>query len=319
MKLCRLLALMSLAAGSALAQTGDDKTPIKIVVPYAAGGPSDVVTRVVARQMGVSMGRPVVVDNKPGANGLIGMEQVARAAGDGRTLVMFSMGGSVINAAMRKSMPFDLKRDFTAVGNMVNMPQLFVVNPQVPARTVQEFIRYAKTASQPPTFGSSGIGGSPHLLGELFQQKHGITMTHVPYLGTGPATAALVAGQIQCMFTEVPVLIQHVKAGKLRALAIGSEARDPLLPDVPTAREAGLGFAATNWFGLQVPASTPPAIVAELNRHLVAALNDPATRKSLEEMGATPDPAPAAAFNKLVSDDLEKWTAVVKNAGITVD
>ncbi|WP_187830116.1 Bug family tripartite tricarboxylate transporter substrate binding protein [Siccirubricoccus phaeus] len=319
----------SLATGAtglhagAKAQTaagGFPDRPVRIVVPYAAGGPSDVVTRMVAEGMSSFLGRPVIVENKAGANGRIGMEYVARQPGDGYTLVMFSQGGSVLNTAGRENLSYDLLRDFRAVGNMALLPQLVVTSNSIPPKTLQEFVAHAKANPGKLSYGSSGVGGTPHLIGEWFKIIAGIEMTHVPYRGTGPATTDLIAGRIHFLFTEVPVLIEHVREAKIRALAVSTQERSPLLPDVLTVAESGFPqLTGTNWFGLEVPSATPDEVVKVLNDALVKSLERPATRDALIALGAYPDPAPAERFDRFVRDELARWRDVMKTTGARLD
>ncbi|GAA4329813.1 tripartite tricarboxylate transporter substrate binding protein BugE [Pigmentiphaga soli] len=319
----RSYAVAALAAACFCLPAAAQFTPpraVKVIVPYTAGGPSDVVTRVVATQMGKTMNVPVVVENRPGATGTIGMSAAARAPADGSTMVMFSLGGSVLNAVLRDKLPYDLLKDFTPVGNMVDMAQLLVVNPELPVKSVNDLIAYGKAHPNKLSYGSSGVGASTHLIGELFQQVTGVKMVHVPYQGTGPATTDTISGQIQLLFTEVPVLIQPVQAGKLRALALGNPQRSPLMPEVPTMAEVGLPqLEAYNWFGLQAPAKTPPEAIAYLNEHLVKALNDPQTRATLQAMGADPAPGTPDDFGRLVRREMDKWREVARKADIRVE
>jgi len=313
---CALLLALAAALlpASTQAQTrGFPNKPIKIVVPYAAGGPSDVVTRVVAQRMSTFLGVPVVVDNKAGANALIGMEFVARQPGDGYTLVMFSQGGSVLNTAGREKMPYDLLKDFRAVGNMAVLAQVAAASNNIQVKTLNEFVAYAKANPGKLSYGSSGIGGTPHLTSEWIKIISGIEMTHVPYKGTGPATADLIAGHIQLVYTEVPVLMEHIREGKIQALAISTRDRSPLFPNVPTVSESGFPqLTGANWFGLQVPSSTPTSIVNTLNDALVKSLEHPETRSALLAQGADPDPGPPEKFDKFVRDELARWSSVIK-------
>lgn len=299
---------------------GFPNRPIKIVVPYAAGGPSDIVTRVVAQRMSTFLGQPVVVENKAGANALIGMEYVARQPGDGYALVMFSQGGSVLNTAGRDKMPYDLLKDFRAVGNMAMLPQLAVASNNIPPKTLREFVEYAKANPGKLSYGSSGTGGTPHLTGEWIKVISGIEMTHVPYKGTGPATADLVAGHIHLLYTEIPVLMEHVREGKIKALAVSTKARSPLLPNVPTVAESGVPqLTGGNWFGLEVPSSTPTAIVNILNEALVKSLEHPETKAALIAQGADPDPGPPEKFDKHVRDELVRWQGVMKATKVNLN
>ena len=322
-----LLPLLKLAAALACcAVTGNASgqafpaKPIRIVVPYVAGGPSDMVTRVVAQRMNQIMGNPVVVENRPGANGMIGMEYVAKSPGDGYTMVMFSLGGSVLNTVLREKLPYDLLKDFRPVGNMVNMAELLVVNPSVPAKSIKELVALARARPNALNYGSSGIAGTPHLMGEMLKQAAGIEMTHVPYKGTGPATMDVISGQIQLIFTEVPVLLQHVKEGKLRALAVGTQQRSALLPQVPTMAESGYPqLLAYNWFGLQAPAATSREIIGKLNDALVKALEHPDTKALLQSQGADPAPVTPEQFGQLVESEVAKWTQVVRTSGVKAE
>jgi tripartite-type tricarboxylate transporter receptor subunit TctC len=313
MALAGLGAPLVRAQGSAGAPSGAfPNRPVRIVVPYAAGGPSDTVTRVVGQRMATFLGQQVVVENRAGANALIGMEYVARQPGDGYTLVMFSQGGSVLNSAAKEKMPYDLVKDFRAVGNMATLPQVAVTNNDVPAKNLAEFVAWAKKAPK-VSFGSSGPGGSPHLMGAWLNMLAGLQMTHVPYKGTGPATADLIAGHIQMLYTELPVLAEHIKAGKIRPIAIGTRNRSALLPDVPTVAESGFPeLTGTNWFGLEVPSSTPDAVVKVLNDALVKSLEHPETKAALQAQGADPDPGPPEKFDKFVRDELARWSGVIK-------
>jgi len=317
------LALGSLAFGAS-AQTaapaqGFPDRPIRIVVPYAAGGPSDTVTRVVGQRMSQFLGQPVAVENRAGASGLIGMEYVVRQPGDGYTMVMFSQGGSVLNTATREKMPYDLLKDFRAIGNMAVMPQVAVISNNIPARTLAEFVAYAKANRGKLSFGSSGTGSSPHLMGELLKATTGIDMVHVPYKGTGPATIDLISNQIQFLYTEVPVLIENIRNGSIRAIAISTPRRSPLLPNVPTMEEAGFPqFTGANWFGLAVPSSTPTPVVNILNSALVRALDHPDTRASLTGQGAYADPGPAEKFDKFLRDEVERWRGIMRTTKVKV-
>lgn len=301
------------SAFTQLTAAGFPSRPVRIVVPYAAGGPSDIVTRVVGERMATFLGQPVIVENRGGANGLIGMEYVAKQPGDGYTLVMFSQGGSVLNAAEREKMPYDLLKDFRAVGNMAMLPQLAVSSTRIPSKTLGEFVAYARAHRGQLSFGSSGPGGTPHLTGEWIKVISGIEMTHVPYKGTGPATADLIAGHIDFLYTEVPVLIEPVRDGRIRALAVSTRERSPLLPNVPTVAESGFPqLTGANWFGLEVPSSTSGDIVNVLNQALVKSLAHPETMAAMVGQGAIPDPGPAEKFDRFVREELTRWQGVIK-------
>lgn len=312
------LAAATLPAG-VLAQGAFPYKPVRIVVPYAAGGPSDHVTRVVAVRMAEKLGTQITVENRDGANGAIGMDYASRQAGDGYTLVMFSQGGSIFNSLLKVKLAYDLLKDFRAVGNMVVYASGAVVHPSVPARTLPELITYAKANPNQLSFGSSGIAGTPHLVGEMFMAQTGVQMTHVPYKGLAPANVDLVAGRIQLVFTEVGGVADFVKQGKLRVIASMGTQRLTLMPEVPTAAEQGLPNLRVNgWYGLQVPASTPTPVVARLNEALVHSLQHPETKASMEKYGMATDPAPAEAFDRLIREEMTRWGAVIKSANIKV-
>jgi tripartite-type tricarboxylate transporter receptor subunit TctC len=321
-----LSALAALAAGApvrAQAQGGAQgfpNKPIRIVCPYAAGGPSDMVTRVVAQRMSTFLNVPVIVDNKVGANGLIGMDHVAKQPGDGYTLVMFSQGGSVLNTAGRSNMPYDLQKDFRAVGNMAILPQICAGSNNIPVKNLAEFAAYARANPGKLSYGSSGQGGTPHLTGEWMKQIAGIEMTHVPYKGTGPATVDLIACHIHMLYTEVPVLIEHIRDGKIKALAVSTKNRLSILPNVPTVAESGFPqITGSNWFGLGVPSSTPTPIVMALNDALNKSLDHPETKASLIAQGAEPDPGSPEKYDKFMRDELARWQGVMKATKVKLD
>ena len=321
-----LPALATLAAGLPVRSQaqggapGFPNKPVRIVCPYAAGGPSDMVTRVVAQRMSTFLNVPVVVDNRAGANGLIGMDHVAKQPGDGYTLVMFSQGGSVLNTAGRTNMPYDLLKDFRAVGNMAILPQICAGSNNVPAKNLVEFVAYARANPGKLSYGSSGTGGTPHLTGEWMKQIAGIEMTHVPYKGTGPATVDLIAGHIHMLYTEVPVLIEHIRDGKIKALAVSTRNRLAILPNVPTMAESGFAqITGANWFGLGVPSSTPTPVVLALNEALNKSLDHPETRASLVAQGAEPDPGSPEKYDRFMRDELARWQGVMKATNVKLD
>ena len=253
--------------------------PIRLVVPFPAGGATDILAREVAKHLTETWGQSVVVDNRPGAGGNIGSELVAKSPPDGYTLEMGTVGTHAINASLYSKMPYDHVKDFVPVILVAGVPNVLVVNPSVPVNSVQEFIAYAKANPGKLNFASSGSGTSIHLSGELFKVMAGVQMTHVPYKGSAPALQDLLGGQVQLMFDNLPPSLPQIKAGKLRALAVTSATRAPALPDVPTVAEAGLpGFEASSWFGVLAPAGTPPAIVAKLHGALMTVMKDPGVR-----------------------------------------
>lgn len=293
--------------------------PIKLVVGYAAGGATDVMARLVATRMATELGQSVVVDNRTGANSNVGAELVARSAPDGYTLYVFTIANT-INATLYNKLAYDPAKDFEPIGLIAKIPNLLVVNPALPVQSVQQYIKFAKESKDGITFASSGSGSSIHLSGELFKMKTGLNMLHVPYRGSAPAVADLLGGQVQSMFDNSPSAMPHVKAGKLRALAITSKERSPLLPDVPTIAESGFpGFEVQSWFGMSAPAGTPAPVIKRLNTALNTALNDPAIKQRLVELVATASPGSPDDMRKFVASELKSWSEVVKASGAKAD
>ncbi|RZI69685.1 MAG: tripartite tricarboxylate transporter substrate binding protein [Variovorax sp.] len=311
---------LSLAPLAAHAQAAYPSKPITIIVPFSAGGTTDILARVVGLYMGTDLGQPVVVDNRAGAGGNIGGQAAARATADGYTLFMGTVGTHAINQSLYKKMPFDPIKDFAPLSRVAMVPNLLVANPSQPYKNVKEMIAYAKAHPNKINFGSSGNGSSIHLSGELFKQMAGVDMQHVPYRGSAPAVSDLLGGQISVMFDNMPSAIPHVKGGKLRALAVTTAKRSPALPDVPTIAEAGVpGYEATSWFGLLAPASTPAPIVAKLNASILKALADPEVKKKLAEQGAEPFGEKPEQFAAFIQAETAKWGKVVKESGASLD
>ena len=293
--------------------------PIKLVVGYAAGGATDVVARLVANKMGGELGQSIIVDNRTGANSNVGAEIVARAPADGYTLYVYTIANT-INASLYNKLGYDPIKDFEPIGMMAKIPNLLVVNPSLPIHSVQDYIKYAKESKDGITFASSGSGSSIHLSGEMFKMKTGLNMLHVPYRGSAPAVSDLLGGQVQSMFDNSPSSMPHVKAGKLRALAITSKERSPLLPDVPTIAESGFpGFEVQSWFGLSAPAGTPDAVIKRLNTALNTALKDPTIKQRLADLVATTAPGTPDDMRKFVASELKGWNEVVKASGAKAD
>ena len=316
---CAALAASALAPTGAAAQAFPSK-PITIIVPFSAGGTTDILARVVGQALTTELGQSVIVDNRAGAGGNIGGQAAARAPADGYTLFMGTVGTHAINAALYKKMPFDPIKDFAPLTRVANVPNLLVANPAQPYKTVQELIAYAKANPGKVNFGSSGSGSSIHLSGELFKSMAKVDMQHVPYKGSAPAVTDLLGNQIGIMFDNMPSAIQHVRSGKLRPLAVTTAKRSPELPDVPTIAEAGVpGYEATSWFGLFAPAGTPTPVVAQLNKAIVKVLNLPDVKKKIAEQGGevvaeTPD-----QFAAFIQKESVKWGKVVKESGASVD
>jgi tripartite-type tricarboxylate transporter receptor subunit TctC len=294
--------------------------PIRLVVPFPPGGATDLLARDVGQKLTEAWGQSVVVDNRPGAGGNIGTELVAKAAPDGYTLEMGTVGTHAINASLYAKLPYDHVKDFVPVILVAGVPNVLVVNPSVPANTVAELIAYAKANPGKLNFASSGAGTSIHLSGELFKVMAGVQMTHIPYKGSAPAVQDLIGGQVQLMFDNLPPSLPQIKAGKLRALAVTSAARAPALPDVPTLAESGLpGFEASSWFGVLAPAGTPPAIVAKLNAEIAKWLATPEAKEKLSKQGANAAGGTPEDFAKHIAVETAKWAKVVKESGAKVD
>jgi len=314
-----LLALSLLGIGAASAQPYPSKT-IRIVVAYPAGGPIDMVTRPLAQKLHEAMNNPVVVDNRAGANGIVGTDNVAKSPPDGYSLVVASGGSFSINPNVYARMPFDVVKDFAPVSLFITMPELLAVHPTLPVKSVKELVALAKARPGQLNFGSSGTGSTPQLAAELLSMSAGIKMTHVPYKGMGPATMDLIGGQVQLAFADLPVFLPQVKAGKLRALAVGTLKRSANLPDVPTVAESGFPrFEAKNWYALFAPAATPREIVARLNAETVKVLSNPDTKAFMQAQGGEAAPSTPEELGALLRTELAKWGRVVKATGIKLD
>ena len=302
-------------SGAARAQGWPSK-PIRLVSPFPPGAVVDTLCRTLAPPLGEALGQPVVVENRPGAGGNVGMEFVAKAPADGYTLGMGSIGTHGINASVYARMPFDPVRDFAPITFVASNINVLVVHPSVPANDVRELVDYARSHPGKLSYGSAGAGTSQHLAGELFKQSTGVKMTHVPYKGAGPAVSDLLGGQIPLMFVDISAVLAHIRAGKLRALAVLTRERTPLL-DVPTAIEQGLaGFEVNAWFGLFAPAGTPRDVVMRLSTETGRALRLPATRERLESLGLTPAPGTPEELAGLVRAELVRWAKVAKAANL---
>jgi tripartite-type tricarboxylate transporter receptor subunit TctC len=311
-----ILAALPLAAVQAHAAYPDK--PIRLVVPYTPGGVTDLLARAVAKALSERVKQSVIVDNRAGAGGNIGAEVVAKSPADGYTLLMGSAATQAINASLYKRLPYDHIKDFAPITLVAEVPNILVVNPLIPARNVSELIAYGKANPDKLSFGSSGTGGTIHLSGELFKSMAGVKMLHVPYKGSAPAVSDLLAGQINLMFDSS--VAPYVKSGKLRALAVTSAKRSPVLPDVPTMAQAGLpGYEATAWFGILAPAGTPPSIVDKLNKNLVAILRDAEMRKWMQSQGADAIGDTPSEFAAYIKTETAKWARVVKEAGVSAD
>ena len=312
------LAAATLSLGAA-AQAYPTK-PITIVVPFSAGGTTDILARLVGQYLTTELGQPVVVDNKADAGGNIGGALAAKAPADGYTLFMGTVGTHAINAALYKKMPFDHVKDFAPLSRVANVPNLLVAHPSQPFKTVPEMIAYAKANPGKINFGSPGNGASPHLSGELFKSMAKVELTHIPYKGSAPAVSDLLGNQIAIMFDNMPSVIPHVRSGKLRAIAISTAKRSPELPDVPTIAEAGVpGYEAVSWFGLFAPAATPKPVLDKLSTALSKVLANPEVQKKISAQGGETVNETPAQFAAFIRSETTKWGKVVKESGATVD
>jgi tripartite-type tricarboxylate transporter receptor subunit TctC len=312
-----LLALPGLVALPAMAEDAFPSRPVRLIVPFATGGPSDIVARLLAPKMSAVLGQPVVVEARPGAGGVTGLDVVAKAAPDGHVIGLGSAGGLAISPGLPQPMPYDTLRDFAPLTLAVIVHEPLVVPAGMPWRNLGELIAAAKAAPGKLNFGSTGPGSMPHLAGELLKLAAGIDLTHVPYKGGAPLALAVIAGEVEIGFADLPILMPHLRSGAMRALAIGGRARDPLLPDVPTMAEAGLPQVMTdNWHGLVAPARTPPAVQAALHRAATAALGDPEVMRLLRDQGAVPAAQSQAEFVDFIRRETARWGEVIRRAGV---
>ena len=294
--------------------------PIKLVVAFTPGGTTDIIARVLAEAAGKRLGQQIIVENRPGAGGNIGTEAVARAAPDGYTLSLCTIGTCAMNAAIYPSMPYDVERDFTPVVLVGSVSNVLTVNPSVPAKTVKELVTLAKSKPGALTYGSTGYGSSPHFAGELLKAMAGAEMTHVTYKGSAPAIIDLRGGQIDVFFDNAPSILPHVKAGAVRALATTGAKRSKQLPDIPTMQEAGFaGFVIQPWWGVLVPAKTPPAIVAKLNQAFNEALDDPSVIKRFEEVGLDIAGGTPEQLHALIESESAKWGKLARSRNIKAE
>ena len=289
--------------------------PVRILVGFAAGGTSDIVGRLLSQWLSERLGQQFIVENRPGASTNIATDAVVRAPADGYTLLMVSTTHAT-NAALYDRLNFDLIRDIAPVASVFETPLVVEVNPSVPVHTIPEFITYAKDNVGKLNMGTPGVGTPPHVAGELFKMMAGVDMVHVPYRGTGPMLTDLIGGQVQVAFDPLPASIEHIRAGKLRALAVTTASRSDALPGIPSASESVPNYVASNWYGFAAPKNTPPEIVGKLNVEINAALADPKMRARLAELGGTPFASSPTDFAKFVADDTAKWAKVIRAANI---
>jgi len=320
-QLAKVLSAASLALVTCFAAPSYAQYPersIRIIVPFTPGGSTDILARSVGEKLSQAWGKSVIIENVPGAGGIIGTEKAARADPDGYTLMMGHIGTLGVNPSLYRSKNIDPLKMFAPVAWVAKVPNVFVVNPKLPVHSVAELIAYAKKHPGKVDFGTGGNGSAAHTATEYLMLKAGIEMTHVPYRGTGPAVVDLLAGQNQLMFTGVPAVIGHIKGDKLRALAVSSSKRVDALPDVPTVAESGLpglaGFEADQWYGIVAPAGTPAGIVAQLNAEINKIIESPAIKTRFESEGAIPNPTTPQAFGSMIASEILRWKDVVEKA-----
>lgn len=321
MRMKRFLFIVAVAVAAPLAwgQTYPAK-PIKLVAPSTPGDAPDVIARLVADKLSVALGQTVVVENRPGAGGVVGSDAVAKAAPDGYTLIMGNAGSHGINAAVYSKLPYDIQRDFAPVSQVAIAPNVMVINPSVPANTVAEFISYAKSQPGKLSYASGGNGSSAHMSFELFKSMAGVDIQHIPYKGSSPALADVAGGQVVGFIGNMPPTVPLIKAGKLRALAVTTTTRSALMPELPTIAEAGLpGFETVAWFGVLAPAGTPPEIVNRLSAEIGKIARSPEMREKLVAMGAEPVGGTPAEFKAVIDRDIAKWKPLAQKVGIKVD
>ena len=328
----RTIPFLAVVAGALLATLGNTpdasaqetvgvypNQPIRIVVPFSAGGATDITARIIGQKMAEEWGVTVIIENKPGATGSIAAEYVAKSKPDGYTLFMGTGSVNSVFPAVKKNLPFDTLRDFVAISNFFITPNILVVHPSVPAKNVGEFIALLKAHPKEYNFASSGVGSTIHLSGELFKQMAGVEMVHVTYKGSAPAVADLLASHVKSMFDNLASAWPYVKQGQLRALGVTGLDRDPLAPGVPAIAESLPGYDATSWAGLLAPAKTPPEIVAKISASVQRAIKMPDVAEKFKSQGATPVGDTATHFAAYLKQDIEKWRAVVEKAGVKID
>ncbi len=320
--LTRRVALAALClfglTGAAAAQTDYPNRIVKWVVPYPAGGATDIVARLVGQFLSEQLGQQFIIENRPGAGNNIGTEAVINAPPDGYTVLLVNPANA-INASLYPKLSFNFIRDTVPVGGICRVPNVMVVNPEVPAKSVAEFISYVKANPGKVNVASSGNGTSIHLSAEMFMMLTGAKMTHVPYRGSAPAVTDLLSGQVQVMFDNMPSALPHVQAGKLRALAVTTAERAPALPDLPVVGDTVKGYESSAFFGMSAPKGTPQPIIDKLNAAINEALKDPKIKARIADLGGVPIGGSPADFGKLINDETEKWAKVVKEAGIKVE
>ncbi len=316
----RALSLGGLLIAAASASAAYPEKPIRLVVPFPAGGGADFMARTLSQKLSERLGQPVVLDHRGGAGGTIAAEAVAGAAPDGYTLLFGTMGTQAINPHLYPKLRYDPLKDFAPISLTHSTPRVLVVNPSVPAKSVKELVALARAQPGTLTFGSAGNGSSSHLAGELFKSMAGVDMTHVPYKGSGPAAADLLGGRISMVFDSIALYSDYIKTGKVRALGVTSPKRTAALPGVPAIADAGLaGYDVSNWLGVLAPAKTPREIIVRLNSEIRTAMADPELRKQLAAVGIEAMSSTPEAFGDTIRIEIAKWGKVVKASGATID
>jgi len=314
-----LIGLLLLLCASAYSQSWPDR-PVRIVVGYPPGGGTDLVARLVQQPLSTKWGQPVVIENRPGANAIIAADAVAKAKPDGHTLLMAFATEIAVNPATHKSLPYDPAKDFTPIVQLASAPLVMAVNPSVPARDVRELVALARAKPGALSFSSSGTGSVHHFAGEFFKQQTGVDLLHVPYKGSGPATADAVSGQVQATFASVASVLRFVQAGRLRSIAVTSRTRSPQMPETPSMTEAGLAdFDLTSWYGLLAPAGTPPAVIARVHADVVAVLASAESRRSFEVQGLDPAGGSPQAFGEFIRAEAAKFARIAKTGNIRAE
>lgn len=312
------VALAAIVTANAFAQAYPSK-PIRLIVPFPPGGGNDVIARIVGAKLTERLGQGVVIDNRGGGNGIIGLNALATAAPDGYTIGVGAAGPMAVNPSLYEKLPYDPVKDFAPITNMVNFPLLLVTHPSFPPKTMAEVLAVAKAKPGGVFYASPGSGNSGHLAGELLNSLAKVETAHVPYKGQGPAVADLLAGRVNMLYSSIPSVIDHVKNGRLNGIAIGSAKRISSLPDIPTISETVPGYEAYSWVGMVAPAGTPPEIIAKLNREITDILKQKDVAEKLTQQGAIPVGDSPEHFGAYIKDEIKKWGAVVKSANIKVE
>lgn len=317
---CIHVSAVAVSSAASAATQHYPERPIRLIVPFAPGGSNDILARTLAQQLTTRLGQTVVVDNRAGAGGIIGVETAAKATPDGYTLVMGHIGTHAVNPALYPKLPYDAIRDFTAIAPVASSPNILLVHPAVPASTVKELVALARSKPAQLNYASGGVGGSTHLSAELFKMMTGTDFVHVPYKGGGPALIGIIAGEVAMLFNNIVSATPHVRSGKVRALGITSRQRSPVAPDLPTLAESGVpGYEVVSWYGVLGPAGMPLPIVSQLNRAITTTMTAESMRSRLASEGVDVLSASPAQFAEYVRSEVAKWGKVVRQAGIRAE